>query len=292
VTAKICKILFLVEFSAHCVLAARHVKAWVDSFHPTLSTLHVVEADALGLPGEPHDVLSDEGVLDLISKRTADLKYFSDQYFGEGVASPTVLGGGTAADQIDSFAKRENIDLIMLPRNHQNFLSRLLEDSLAAKLLERCTASVWITEHIDAVPFSPVQSILCAMHFEQDVTLDAQNHRMLQAVRELATTFQARVAFLYVINGAAEESSGSVRHLQAIAGMESFVAQLHELFGSSAVILRRSGDVITAISDTAKLLAADLIVVGRTRPGTIGFGRQAHVLKLDHAVRCPVLSVW
>ncbi len=103
------------------------------------------------------------------------------------------------------------------------------------------------------------------MHLEQDVTLEAQNHRMLQTVRELATTFQATVVFLHVIQRAAEESGESVTHLQAVAVMEPLVAQAHELFGSSAEILKKSGDVITAISDTAKQLAADLIVVGRTR---------------------------
>jgi nucleotide-binding universal stress UspA family protein len=180
----------------------------------------------------------------------------------------------------------------MLPRNHQNLMSRILEDSLAAKLLERCSAAVWVTEHIDDLSPSSVHDILCAVHFEHDVTLDAQNHRILQTVRELATTFQARVAFLIVISGAVEESSEPVTHLQAVAGMEPFVAQVHGLFGSSAEILKKSGRVINAIADTAKQMPADLIVVGRTRPETLSLGEQTHVLKIDHASRCAVLSVW
>ena len=111
---------------------------------------------------------------------------------------------------------------------------------------------------------SAVHGILCAVHFEHDVTLDAQSHRILQTVRELATTFQARVAFLIVISG---------------------------LFGSSTEILRKSGKVINAITDTAKQMPADLIVVGRTRPETLSLGAQTHVLKIDHAARCAVLSV-
>ena len=290
-TTKVSNILFPVDFSAHSVLAAQHVKIWVDRFHATLNTLHVVDANALGRSREPGDGFLDEDILDLVSKRTADLKYFSDQYFGETVATHTVLSGGTA-DQIEHFAKRENIDLIMLPRNHQSVGSRMLEDSLAAKLLERCTASVWVTEHIDDVSPSPIHSILCAMHLEQDVTLDAQNHRMLQALRELAITFQARVVFLHVTNGPVEDSSTSVMRPQAVAEVESLVAQAHDLFGSPAEFRRKSGDVLTAISETAKQVAADLIVVGRSRPGTISLGQQTHVLKIDHAARRPVLSVW
>jgi nucleotide-binding universal stress UspA family protein len=139
-TAKICNILFPVDFSTRSVLAAQHVKAWVDRLHATLNTLHVVDAKELRLRQEPNDGFLDKDILDLISKRTADLKYFSDHYFGENVARHTVLSGGTA-DQIEYFAKQENIDLIMLPRNHQNLASRLLlEDSLTAKFLERCPA--------------------------------------------------------------------------------------------------------------------------------------------------------
>ena len=286
-TTKTFKVLFPVDFSKRSVVAAQHVKIWVDRFGATLNTLHIVDANALG----HNDEFLDSDILDLISKRTADLKYFSDHYFGENVARHTVISGGTA-DEIESFAKRENIDLIMLPRNHHNLGSRILEDSLAAKLLERCPASVWTTEHVDDLPPSPARSILCALHFEQDVTLDAQNHRILQTLQEIAATFQAKVAFLQVINRHAKESIGSITDLRTVPEMEPLVAQAHELFGSSAEILRKSGDVITAISDTAKQLAADLIVVGRTRPGTIGFGRQIHILKIDHAARRPVLSVW
>jgi nucleotide-binding universal stress UspA family protein len=159
--AGIRNILFPVDFSNRSVLAVQHVKTWLDRLGASLNTLHIVDANALGHDPERNDGFLDSDILNLISKRTADLKYFSDHYFGENVARHTVLSGGTA-DQIEDFAKRENIDLIMLPRNHQNLVSRILEDSLAARLLERCIASVWVTEHIDDVLPSPVHSILCA----------------------------------------------------------------------------------------------------------------------------------
>jgi hypothetical protein len=44
-----CNILYPVDFSNRCVLAAHHVKTWVDRFGATLNTLHVVDADALAL---------------------------------------------------------------------------------------------------------------------------------------------------------------------------------------------------------------------------------------------------
>ena len=269
------KVLFPVDFSARSVVAAPHVKTWVDRLDAALDTLHVVNRDAV--PSEQEDELPN-----LIEKRMADLKHFSDRHFGENVASCTVLAGGIA-DEIEQFAKREEIDLIMMPRDHQNLATRFFQDSLTAALLERCTASVWTTEHLDEVPAVP-RSILCAVHFERDASLDAQNDRMLQAVRELVSRFEASVAFLHVERESRDSGEAT--------DLEPWKMRAQEFFGSSVKLLRKSGDVVMAISDTAKELSADLIVVGRTRPETIGLGRQVHLLKIDHATHRPVLSVW
>src|ERR1700739_230033 len=98
----------------------------------------------------------------------------------------------------------------------------------------------------------PSRSILCALHFEQDVTLDAQNHRILQTLQEIAATFQAKVAFLQVINGHAKESIGSITDLRTVPEIEPWVTQAQELFGSSVKIVRKPGDIVTELSDTAK----------------------------------------
>ena len=277
-----CNILYPIDFSNRCVLAAHHVKTWVDRFGAALNTLHVVDADALPLR---YDKLHY-----LMAKRTADLEHFSDHYFGRNIARYTVLRGDRG-EKIMHFATREKIDLIMLPRNHQNLLDRMLHESLTATLLDRCTASVWTTEYTGDARPSSVNRILCAVHFGRDVTLDAQNHRILQTVRELAATFQATVTFLRVIDRE-EELAKSSAHLRAISGEEPWLAQARELLGPSAAFLRKIGDVVTAINDTANQIAADLIVVGRTRPGTIGLGVQGNILKIDHVARRPVLSVW
>jgi nucleotide-binding universal stress UspA family protein len=283
-------ILYPVDFSNRCVLSAHYVKVWVDRFGAALNTLHVVDADALGRPPELQDEFRYNELPHLMAKRTADLKHFSDHYFGKNIAHSTVLSGGRA-EQIEYFVKREKIDLIMLPRNRQGPLARILHDSLTATLLERCTASVWTTEHLDDARPSSVNDILCAVHFERDMTLEAQNHRILQTVRELATRFQARVTFLRVIDGN-EGREKSFAHLRAISGAEPWLAQARELLGDSAAFLRKTGNVVSAISETADQVAADLVVVGRTRPGTIGFGVQGHILEINHVVRRQVLSVW
>jgi nucleotide-binding universal stress UspA family protein len=179
-----------------------------------------------------------------------------------------------------------------MPRNHQPLGSRILHDSLADILLERCTASVWTTEHVEAMSNTSIGSILCAVHFEGDVTLDAQAYRILQKVSDIASAFQARVTVLHVLDSHEEAIATASTDLQTVSGAEPWLAHARETLGSTAEFLTKPGKVIETIRDTADQVAADLIVVGRTRPGTIGFGAQANILKIDHALRRPVVSIW
>ncbi|HEY6767994.1 MAG TPA: universal stress protein [Candidatus Sulfotelmatobacter sp.] len=253
-----------------------------------LNTLHVVDPEEFGYSDErDYDVISD-----LIVRRTADLKYFSDHYLGENVANHTVVRGDTRA-QIESFAKQEKVDLIMLPRTHQSIGSRLLRDSLTATILEKSTASLWITEHVEAVNKLSINRILCAVHFERDLTLDSQNYRILQRVLALAKAFRAEVTFLNVIDKQEEEeTTGRPADASSSSGIEPWLIQAREQFGDAAEFLRQKGDVVSAIADITNRKAVDLIVVGRTRPGTLGLGVQGHILQIDHAACRPILSVW
>jgi hypothetical protein len=172
----LCKILFPVDFSNRCVLAARDVKTWADELIAVLNTLHVVDPKEFGYSEERYyDVISD-----LVVRRTADLKYFSDHYLGDNVARHTVVRGDARA-QIESFPRQQKVDRIMLPRTHQSVGSRLLRDSLTATILEKSAASHWITEHVEAVNNLSINRILCAVHFARDFTLDSQNCRILQS---------------------------------------------------------------------------------------------------------------
>jgi nucleotide-binding universal stress UspA family protein len=283
----LCRILFPVDFSNRCVLAARHVKTWAKKSSAVLNTLHVVDPEEVGYSDEQdYNIISD-----LVVRRTADLKYFSDHYLGENVAQHTVVTGD-ARVQIESFAKQEKVDLIMLPRTHQSIGSRLLRDSLTATILENSTASLWTTEHLEAVNKLSVDRILSAVHFEQDLMLDSQNYRIVQKVLALAKVFRAKVTFLNVIDKQEEETNRRPEDASSSSGIEPWFIQAREQFGNAAEFLRLKGDVISTITDIANQKAADLVVVGRTRPGTLGLGVQGRILEIDHAARRPILSVW
>ena len=265
-------ILFPVDFSNRCVLAAPHVTTWADKLSAILNTLHVVEPNEVGYSHEQYD----DVIADLVAKRTAALKYCSDHYFGENVARHTIVAGD-ARDEFQSFAKRERIDLIMLPRTHQSIGSRLLRDSLTAAILEQSTASLWMTEHVEAVNKLFVNRILCAVHFERDLALDSHNYRIIQRVAALAKAFRAKVTFLNVIDKQEEETTRRPEDARSSSGIEPWLILAREQFGDGAEFLRQKGEVVSTITDITNQRAADLVVVGRTRRGTLGLGVQGRI---------------
>lgn len=182
-------ILFPIDFSNRCLSAARHVNAWVRSFHAVLHVAHTVDAKALGYPSQQNDEFLYNKIQELLEKREADLKFFSDHYFGEGAARCTVLSGSTA-EQIESFCQERDC-----------------------------------TEHAEAMSEPSISSILCAVHFESDVTLDAQDYRILQNVSDVAAAFQARVTVLHVLDRHEDAVATPSTDLQIISGAEPWMTR-------------------------------------------------------------------
>jgi nucleotide-binding universal stress UspA family protein len=271
------------------MLATQYVKVWVEHFHAVLDTLHIVNHGTSGPLADLYDPSLHAEQSRIVARSTADLKHFSDHYFGENVAHSVVLSGAVA-DLIQHFADREQVDLIMLPRNYQSFIDRVFHDSLAAQLLERCRSSIWMTEHLEDGTSSVPGNILCAVQIGDDATLDAQNHRVLRTVQELVSNFRADVTFLDVTGN--KKTNEPSTELRPKTGSMLWLEEARRLFGSSVKLLKMSSSLIAGIRDAANKARAELVVVGRTRPGAVSLGRQSRILKIDHALHCPVLSVW
>ena len=147
-----------------------------------------------------------------------------------------------------------------------------------------------MTEHLEKNHPVTVNNILCAMHFKQDTMLDAQNLRILKTVQQVVVNFGAEVTFLQVNEntklGESETTVGTE------TGSQSWMVQARDLLGDSIKVLRRPGNVISGIRDTADQIGTASVVVGRMRPEAISLGRQSRILEIDHAVGCPVLSAW
>jgi hypothetical protein len=106
------KILFPVDFSKRSILATQHIKVWVEHFHAALDTLHIVNKNTSGAQPSLYNPPLYGEQSRIVARRTADLKYFSDHYFGENAARSTVLTGDRG-NLIQHFADREQAELII-----------------------------------------------------------------------------------------------------------------------------------------------------------------------------------
>jgi nucleotide-binding universal stress UspA family protein len=281
-------ILFPVDLSDRGAKPAAQVGDWADRFGARLILLHVVDpADYFAEPDLHLDQVNRELPV-MEERRVLDLDYFCTRYFGNRAIEKMVVRGGKAGEIVGTAQKR-NVDLLMLPRDHQTLASRLFHDSLTARILNNSPIPVWTTEYLDAPSPLSVKHVLCAVHVEKDVTLDAANERLLDFARVIAGTFSSALTCLFV-----DEQglfSGSTRESERDTGIAERRARIQDKMKDVADFEVSVGDIAASIHHTAERTSADLIILGRSRPGTVGFGIQIHSLIVNHVTHCPIISV-
>ncbi|WP_158792131.1 universal stress protein [Granulicella sp. L60] len=275
------RILFPVDFGARCIAAADQVTIWANQFMAEVVTLYVV--DPRDFSNDPDRYADDffEARPNLEKRAQDDLEFFCNQYL-KNLTVWRIVSSGDTASQISSYAESEKTDLVMLPRDHQNIGSRFIGDSITGKVLETCSIAVWTSEHVKSQRAEVPKQILCALHIGDELSLDAENERLLETVNSVASCFGAEVTCLYI-------GDGNATSLPAIANRLAGVRHKIQAIGS---LETTSGSVGSGIQKSASEHQADLIMVGRSRPGTLSYGAQASVLKIDHRAECPVLSIF
>jgi len=284
---KIQKIVFPIDFTRRSIKGALHVSTWARKFDAEVIAVHFIDPeDHHALPPPDNErFLKDLPVLTERAKR--DLDFFSEQNLASCKVRRIVQMGEKAVG-ITLLAQDENADLLMIPRDHQQFVSRFTTDSVTAKILNDCPVPVWTSERLDTDPSADVAHILCALHVEDNVSLDAANERLIQAVRHVALTFGASVTCLYV----GEHGSEYARPDSPLAAsISERLAKIHHEMADISDFEVESGGIGKAIHRVAVEKSANLTMTGRSRPGTISLGVQTHILFIDHNGPCPVLSV-
>ena len=276
------KILFPIDFSDRSIAAAPHVSGWAARFSADVTALHVVDPHDYFDRPDPDDMRTSGQLATAYTQRVRDLDYFCSRYLGSSNRLHKLVSAGSTTEVIAATAESEKADVVMLPRNHQPLGSQLLHDSLAAKILNMCPTPVWTSEKLNTLPAIPLRQIVCAVHVDQDLLSDAANDRLLDVTRTVAQGFSAAVTCLYV------RESGPAERIPAIEERLKYIRTEMQDLGQ---VETGSGGVRQAIMEIANRKKADLIMLGRTRLGTIGLGLQLHILKVDHEAPCPVLSV-
>jgi nucleotide-binding universal stress UspA family protein len=198
---------------------------------------------------------------------------------------------GDAATQITQLVRTNSFDIIIMP-THAGLFRRTLLGSTTAKVLNDTDCPVLTTQHAKTI--SPRQlehrEWVCA------IGLDSDSQRVLRYARYAAESVHANLTLVHVIpeSGPAlpteldlEERLQSAKREAASRRIEA----LQSAASSHALVSIAIGPIRDMLTETARRLRADVLVIGRSpQPGVVGRLRD-----LSYAIArdapCPVLSV-
>jgi len=285
--SKIQKIVFPIDFTHRSTKGALHVSTWARKFDAEVVAVHFIDPEEHDASAPPDNLRFMADLPLLTEKATQDLRFFCERNLASCKVRQIVKMGDKAAG-VSALVQEEKADLVMIPRDHQPFVERFVTDSFTAKMLNECPVPIWTSEHLEDDPSPDLTHILCALHVEDSVSLDAANERLIQAVRTVASTFGARVTCLYV----GDHGSNFLRSdSKFAASISERLEKIHHEMEDISDFEVESGGIARAIHRVAVDKSANLIMTGRSRPGTISLGVQLHVLTIDHNGPCPILSV-
>jgi nucleotide-binding universal stress UspA family protein len=282
-------ILFPVDFSPSCIAMAAYVKRSAAIFGARVTLAHVFDLynhDAFQLYVRPLSEVAEEQQNVARDKLDSFLK--SEFPVGE---CPRILLSGDAATQITQLARKNGFDLIIMP-THSGFFRRALLGSTTAKVLNHADCPVLTTQHAETI--SPRQlehrEWICA------TGLDSDSQRVLQYASQAAKSVHANLTLVHVIPVSVpelrvgldlEERLNTAKREAASRRIED----LQSAAGSHAVVSIAMGPIKHKLTEEARRLRADVLVIGRS-PESGGLGR---LRDLSYAVArdapCPVLSV-
>ena len=273
------KILFPVDFSKHCIGAARYVRAFASRFGAEIMLLHVVDTGDHYYPevSQPH--------------LERDLNAFRIKEFHDFQAFGNCIIGETETTIIET-ARSWRSDLIMMPTHGLGRYRRFLLGSITAKVLHDAECPVWTDVHSQEAP-TPARiackKVLCALD------LGDRSRAVLEWAGWLAREHEAD---LRIVHAAPDVEAAPLRKYldrefaaSGAAETRTRIAELQGMAGTSANVDMVQGKVSEVVTCAAKEWSADLLVIGRHN----GSGLAGHLHQNAYSIigesPCPVLSV-
>jgi nucleotide-binding universal stress UspA family protein len=286
--ATIQRILFPVDFSPSCVAMASFAKRAASIFSAKITLLHVLEPLASSFELLVRPLPEVEKNREDVAR--AKLDAFLETEFPSD-ASARVLLAGDPAGQIAEFARERGFDLIIMP-THAGAFRRMLLGSTTAKVLDSADCPVLTTQHAETISPRPLghREWVCAVGLRSD------SERVLRYAGQQAQTLHANLTLVHVIPvgepGLAVQLDldEHVQHAERQAARQR-VEKLQKSVGSRAPVVIAVGPVKDALTEAARRLRADALLIGRS-PQAGAFGRLRDlVYAMVRDAPCPVLSV-
>lgn len=166
------KILFPVDFSARSLSAAKQVRVWASRLSAEVVAVHVVDPANFSNSPDRFNIQFEEHARFYTAEARRQIDFFCKEQL-PGLRTSTSVFVGSVSEILSETAFRESIDLIMIPRVHDSYVSRWFHDPVLSSVLDKCPMPVWTTEHHENLTDLPPRTILCPLDIYADAFLDA-----------------------------------------------------------------------------------------------------------------------
>ena len=281
-------ILFPVDFSPSCVAMAPFVKRTASIASARVTLLHVLEAPASGFELCVRPFPEIEKNHRSVAREKLDA-FLTSEFPPEN--SPRLLWEGDAATAIVRVAGERGFDMIVMP-THAGVFRRMLLGSTTAKVLNDADCLVYTTQHAETISPRPLahREWVCA------IGLSADSERVLRCASQLAETFHGNLSVIHALPAAQPGLPVQLDLEERLQSMETQAArerfrELQRAVGSHARVTIAVGPIKWALTEAARRLQADALVIGRSsQPGAQGRLRDLTYAMVRDAP-CPVISV-
>jgi nucleotide-binding universal stress UspA family protein len=279
------RILFPVDFSDDCLAMTRRVREMAKQFDAQVILLHAFEPSVI-FYGE-FAAVDPRWPEQLKRERERLAKFALDEFPGLGTVALVEEGG--AAEVIARVAKREMVDLVMMPTTGRGPVKRFLLGSVTAKVLHDVDCPVWTESHeeLTAKTEFPHKSILCPVGWTEE------SAGVLRAASVMARRLGAKLTVLHSVElppPSLEMDLTPYRAKIAEASRE-FLMRSQAEAGVEAETVISEAPLSDALRDEAARRGIDLVITGRGHAQGLLSSLWSRLYGIVRHSPCPVLSV-
>jgi len=285
----ITNILFPVDFSPSCIAMAAYVKRAATLFGAKVSLVHVFDPSTYNtfeLYLRPASELAEEH--EGIARDKLNSFLAAEFHPGE---HPRVLVSGDAATELAAVARKNGIDLIIMP-THAGTFRRMLLGSTTAKVLNDADCPVLSSKHAETIAPRPLEhrEWLCAIGFDEN------SERVLRYCHQGASEARGNLTIIHAIQSADPKLPVQLDFEEKVQSEETQqarrrIAEMQRKVGSQSPVCIAIGPIKEALLEAARRFDADVLAIGRA-PQSDPHGR---VRDLTYAIvrdsPFPVLSI-
>ncbi len=280
-------ILFPVDFSPASEAMAPFVKRAAEMCLAQVTLLHVFDLRSSGFE------LMERSLREMKEDREHTARerlnsFLVPEFPLEGCTR--LLRVGDAATRIAEVARDRHFDLIVMPTYAGTF-RRMLLGSTTAKVLNDADSPVMTTQHAESITPRPLEhrEWVCAVSLQEK-----DSERVLRFASQVAESVHANLSIIHAIPGGEpglklqfdlDERVESKERKLARARIE----ELQHRVGSHASVKVVIGPIKDALTEAARRLGADALVIGRSPETGVRLRDLTYAVVRD--APCPVVSV-